>query len=48
VHDNPEATEQEQEEAQKGRQQEEESMRYPSHDDPDEAAQRSGADRGDE
>jgi diacylglycerol kinase family enzyme len=35
VHDNPEATEREQEEAQKGRQQEEESMRYPEHDDPD-------------
>jgi hypothetical protein len=44
VHDNPEATEQEQEEAQRGRQEEEDAMRYPSHDDPDEQRERSGAD----
>jgi hypothetical protein len=35
MHDNPEATDREQEQAQEGRQQEEESMRYPEHDDPD-------------
>jgi diacylglycerol kinase family enzyme len=40
VHDNPEATEGEQEQAQEGRQQEEESMRYPEHDDPDEQRKR--------
>jgi hypothetical protein len=44
VHDNPEATEQEQEEAQKGRQQEEDAMRYPSHDDPDEERDRAHRD----
>jgi hypothetical protein len=37
MHDNPRATDEEQEQAQQeGRQQEEESMRYPEHDDPDE------------
>jgi hypothetical protein len=40
VHDNPEPTEEEQELAQEGRQQEEEAMRGPLHDDPDEAAER--------
>ena len=47
MHDNPRATEDEQEVAQKGaRQQEEDSMRYPAHDDPD--AQRTAARREDE
>jgi hypothetical protein len=36
VHDNPEPTEEEQEQAQEGRQQEEEAMRGPGHEDPDE------------
>ena len=40
MHDQPAPTEREQEEAQKGRQQEEESMRYPEHDDPDEQRER--------
>jgi len=41
VHDNPEATEEEQEQAQReGRQQEEESMRGPGHDDPEKARER--------
>lgn len=44
MHENPEATDEEQEEAQTGRQQEEEAMRYPEHDDPDEQRERSGAD----
>jgi hypothetical protein len=44
MHDNPEPTETEQELAQTERQQDEDAMRYPSHDDPDEAAERSGAD----
>ena len=35
MHDNPRATDDEQEEAHEGRQQEEESMRYPEHHDPD-------------
>ena len=35
MHDNPEATEDEQEKAQTGRQEEEESMRYPSEGQPD-------------
>jgi hypothetical protein len=35
MHDNPEATEEEQEQAQTGRQDEEESMRYPSQGQPD-------------
>jgi diacylglycerol kinase family enzyme len=44
VHDNPRATETEQEQAHEGgRQQEEEAMRYPEHDDPDEQRERSGA-----
>jgi hypothetical protein len=42
VHDNPEATETEQELAQTERQQEEDATRYPSHEDPDEAAERAG------
>jgi hypothetical protein len=41
VHENPEATEEEQEQAQEGRQQEEDAMRYPGHDDPD-AAKKDG------
>ena len=40
MHDQPEPTEREQEEAQTGRQQEEESMRYPEHHDPDEQTRR--------
>jgi hypothetical protein len=40
MHENPEPTEQEQEEAHEGRQQEEESMRYPEHHDPDEQRDR--------
>ena len=44
MHDNPEPTETEQELAQTERQQEEEGMRYPSHDDPDEQARRAEAD----
>jgi hypothetical protein len=43
MHDNPRATDEEQELAQEGRQQEEESMRYPEHHDPD--AQREHAHR---
>jgi hypothetical protein len=43
VHDNPEATEEEQELAQEGRQQEEDAMRGPGHEDPDEQADRAGA-----
>ena len=35
MHDNPEATEREQEQAQTERQNEEESMRYPSEEQPD-------------
>jgi len=44
MHDNPEATEQEQEQAHEGRQQEEESMRYPEHHDPDEQRERAHGD----
>jgi hypothetical protein len=40
MHDNPEATDHEQEEVHEGRQQEEESMRYPEHHDPDEQSDR--------
>ena len=40
MHDNPEPTEHEQELAQEGRQQEEESMRYPEHHDPEEQTER--------
>ena len=40
MHDNPEATEREQEEAQEGRLEEEEGMRYPGHDNPEEARER--------
>jgi len=40
MHDNPEASEHEQKQAQEGRQQEEESMRYPEHHDPDEQSRR--------
>lgn len=43
MHDNPRATDEEQELAHEGRQQEEESMRYPEHHDPD--AQREHAHR---
>jgi hypothetical protein len=46
MHENPRATEEEQEAAQEGtRQQEEDAMRYPGHDDPD--AQRDVAHRED-
>jgi hypothetical protein len=44
VHENPEATAEEQEQAQKGRQQEEDAMRGPGHDDPDKATERSDED----
>jgi hypothetical protein len=44
VHENPEATEEEQEQAQEGRQQEEEGMRYPGHEDPDAARERTEGD----
>ncbi len=44
MHDNPRATEQEQEEANTGRQQEEEQMRYPEHHDPDAQQKRAGND----
>jgi hypothetical protein len=44
MHENPDATEEEQELAQTERQQEEEGMRYPGHDDPDKEAERSGDD----
>jgi diacylglycerol kinase family enzyme len=47
MHDNPEATEQEQEQAHEGRQQEEESMRYPEHHDPDEERERAHRDSED-
>ena len=41
MHDNPEATEEEQEQAHEGgRQQEEDAMRYPGHEDPDAARER--------
>jgi hypothetical protein len=40
MHDQPAPTEHEQEEAQTSRQQEEESMRYPEHHDPDEQTRR--------
>jgi hypothetical protein len=46
VHENPEPSEEEQELAQTERQQEEEGMRYPLHDDPDEAGERSGGEDG--
>ena len=45
MHENPEATESEQEQAQQGRQQEEESMRYPEHHDPDEQSDRAQRER---
>ena len=44
MHDNPEPTEQEQEQAHEGRQQEEEAMRYPEHHDPDEERERAHRD----
>ena len=44
MHDNPRATEQEQEQAQEGRQQEEESMRGMEHQDPDKQQERTGDD----
>jgi hypothetical protein len=40
MHDQPAPTEDEQEAAHEGRQQEEESMRYPEHDKPDEQRDR--------
>jgi hypothetical protein len=40
MHDNPRATEEEQEQAQEGRQQEEDSMRGMEHQDPDEQRER--------
>ena len=40
MHDNPEPTEHEQEQAHEGRQQEEEAMRYPEHQDPDKQRER--------
>ena len=40
MHDQPEATDDEQEQAHEGRQQEEESMRYPEHQDPEEQTRR--------
>jgi len=46
MHDNPRATENEQEQAQSGRQQEEDAMRGMKHDDPD--AQREKTRGGDE
>jgi diacylglycerol kinase family enzyme len=45
MHDNPEATDDEQEAAHEGRQQEEESMRYPEHHDPDEQSGRTHRER---
>jgi hypothetical protein len=49
VHDNPEATDEEQEQAQTGRRQEEEdAMRGPGHEDPDDAAKRAGTRPDDE
>ena len=47
MHDQPEATDEEQEEAHSGRQQEEEKMRYPEHHDPD-VQQERAHDEGDE
>ena len=46
MHDNPEPTEEEHEQAVTERQQDEDAMRYPKHDDPDE--QRDRARRADE
>jgi len=40
MHDNPRATEEEQEQAQEGRQQEEDSMRGVEHDDPERQRER--------
>jgi diacylglycerol kinase family enzyme len=48
MHDNPEATDEEHEQAQTGRPQEEEAMRGPGHEDPDEAAKRAGTRPDDE
>ena len=47
MHDQPAPTEREQEEAHEGRQQEEESMRYPEHHDPDEQSDRAHRERED-
>ena len=48
MHENPEATEREQELANEGsRQQEEESMRYPEHHNPDEQTERAHKDSND-
>ena len=44
MHDNPRATEDEQELTRKGRQHEEESMRYPEFHDPDEESRRARED----
>jgi diacylglycerol kinase family enzyme len=48
MHDNPRASDDEQEEAHEGRQQEEEAMRYPEHDDPDEQTERAHRNPADE
>jgi diacylglycerol kinase family enzyme len=48
MHDNPRASDEEQEAAHEGRQQEEEKMRYPEHDDPDEERDRAHRDSDDE
>jgi hypothetical protein len=40
VHENPEPTEEEHEQAATERQQEEDAMRYPGHEDPDSATER--------
>ena len=48
MHDNPRASDDEQEEAHEGRQQEEEAMRYPEHDDPDEQTERAHRNSDDE
>ena len=44
MHDQPRATEEEQEQAQEGRQQEEDAMRGMEHDDPDTQRERAGTD----
>jgi hypothetical protein len=44
VHENPEPTDEEHEQATTERRQEEEAMRYPGHEDPDPARERRGDD----
>jgi hypothetical protein len=44
MHDQPRATEEEQEQAKEGRQQEEDAMRGMEHDDPDTQRERAGTD----